>query len=87
MLEKRELTNQQKMISIWEGTITKIWDAIQFCRIIDNLFFWAQHRLKPKVTQHLSQWRLRYCPDVPKIYSLLEMDTRTAEIIHQFKTV
>ena len=67
--KKKRLTNQQKMISIWEGTITKIWDAIQFCRIIDNLFFWAQHCLKPKVTQYLSQWRLRYCPDVPKIYS------------------
>ena len=85
MLEKKRLTNQQKMISIWEGKITKIWDAIQFCRIIDNLFFWAQHCLKPKVTQYLSQWRLRYCPDVPKIYSLLEMDTRTAEIVHQIQ--
>ena len=71
------------MISIWEGTITKIWDAIQFCRIIDNLFFWAQHCLKPKVTHYLSQWRLRYCPDVPNIYSLLEMDTETAEIVHK----
>ncbi|RDL30186.1 uncharacterized protein BP5553_10464 [Venustampulla echinocandica] len=74
-----------KIISIWEGTITKIWDAIQFCRIADNLFFWAQHCLKPKVTQYLSQWRLRYCPDVPKIYSLLEMDTKTAEIVHQIQ--
>lgn len=74
-----------QMISIWEGTITRIWDAIQFCRIIDNLFFWACHCLKPKVTQYLSQWRLRYCPDVPKIYSLLEMDTRTAEIVHQIQ--
>ena len=73
------------MISIWEGTITKIWDAIQFCRIIDNLSFWALHCLKPKVTQYLSQWRLRYCPNVPNIYSLLEMDTRTAEIVHQIQ--
>ena len=79
------LINQQKIISIWEGTITKIWDAIQFCRIIDNLFFWAQHCLKPKVTQYLSQWRLRYFPDIPKIYSLLESDTKTAEIIHQIQ--
>jgi hypothetical protein len=73
------------MISIWEGTITKIWDAIQFCRIIDNPFFWAQHCLKPKVPQYLSQWRLRYCPDVPKIYSQLEMDTGTAEIVHRIQ--
>jgi hypothetical protein len=41
--------------------------------------------LKPKVTQYLSQWRLRYCPDVPNIYSLLEMDTRTADIVHQIQ--
>ncbi|KAH7314340.1 hypothetical protein BKA65DRAFT_571639 [Rhexocercosporidium sp. MPI-PUGE-AT-0058] len=74
-----------KMISIWEGTVTRIWDAIQFCRIMDNLFFWAWHCLMPKVTQYLSQWRLRYCPDVPKIYSLLKMDTRTAEIVHQIQ--
>jgi hypothetical protein len=71
------------MISIWEGEITKIWDAIQFCRIIDNLFFWAQHCLKPKVTQYLSQWRLRYCPDIQNIYSLIERDTRTADIVHR----
>jgi hypothetical protein len=73
------------MISIWEGKINKIWDAIQFCRIIDNLFFWAHNCLKPKITQYLSQWRLRYCPDVPNIYSLLEKDTRTAEIVHRIQ--
>jgi hypothetical protein len=73
------------MVSIWDGKITKIWDAIQFCRIIDNLFFWAQHCLKPRVTQYLSQWRLRYCHDVPKIYSLLEMDTRIAETVHRIQ--
>ena len=84
-LRKKILTNQQKLISIWEGTITRIWDAIQFCRIIDNLSFWAWNYLKPKVTQYLSQWRLRYCPDVPNIYSLLEMDARTAEIVHQIQ--
>lgn len=79
------LTNQQNIIGIWEGTITKIWDAIQFCRIIDNLFFWAQNCLKPKVTQYLSQWRLRYCLDIPKIHSLLEIDTKTAEIVHRIQ--
>jgi len=85
MLEGKGLTYQQKIISIWEGTVTKIWDAIQFCRVIDNLFFWAQHCLKPKVTQYLSQWKLRYSPDVPKIHSLLETDTKTAEIVHRIQ--
>jgi hypothetical protein len=73
------------MTSIWKGNITKIWDAIQFCRIVDNLFFWAQHCLKPMVTQYLSQWRQRYCPDVPRIHSLLEKDTKTAEMVHQIQ--
>jgi hypothetical protein len=73
------------MTSIWKGNITKIWDAIQFCRIVDNLFFWAQHCLKPMVTQYLSQWRQRYCPDVPRIHSLLEKYTKTAEMVHQIQ--
>jgi len=73
------------MISIWKGNITKIWDAIQFCRIVDNLFFWAQHCLKPMVTHYLGQWRERYCPDVPRIHSLLEKDTKTAEMVHQIQ--
>lgn len=83
--KKKRLTNQQKMISMSEGTITNVWDAIQLCRIIDNIFFWAQHCVKPKVTQYLSQWRLRYCPDVPNIHSLLEMDTRTVDIVHRIQ--
>lgn len=62
-----------------------MWDAIQFCRIVDNLFFWAQHCLKPMVTQYLSQWRQRYCPDVPRIHSLLEKDTKTSEMVHQIQ--
>lgn len=36
-------------------------------------------------TQYLSQWRLRYCPDVPRIHSLLEKDTKTAEMVHQIQ--
>jgi hypothetical protein len=73
------------MISIWEGCITNIWDAIQFCRIIDNLFFWAQHCLKPLVTKYLDQWRLRYCPDTPNIHSRLEKDTKTTAIVHRIQ--
>jgi hypothetical protein len=73
------------MISIWEGNIAKIWDAVQFCRIVDNLFFWAQHCLKPMVTQYLNQWRCRYCPDVPNIQSQLEKNTNTAELVHRIQ--
>jgi hypothetical protein len=73
------------MISIWKGNITKIWDAIQFCRIVDNLFFWAQHCLKPMVTQYLGQWREKYRPDVPRIHSLLEKDAKTADMVHQIQ--
>lgn len=73
------------MIPIWEGNVTKIWDAVQFCRIIDNMFFWAQHCLKPKVAQYLSQWRLRYCPDTPNIHSRLEQDTETADMVHRIQ--
>jgi len=73
------------MIRIWEGNITKIWDAVQFCRIIDNLFFWAQHCLKPMVTQYLNQWRCRYCPNVPNMQSQLEKNTNTAELVHRIQ--
>ncbi|KAH8771538.1 hypothetical protein BGZ57DRAFT_434042 [Hyaloscypha finlandica] len=73
------------MIRIWEGNITKIWDAVQFCRIIDNLFFWAQHCLKPMVTQYLNQWRCRYCPNVPNMQSQLEKNTNTAELLHRIQ--
>jgi hypothetical protein len=73
------------MIRIWEGDVTKIWGAIQFCRIIDNLFFWAQQCLKPKVTQYLSQWILRYCPDSPNVNSRLEKDVTTADMVHRIQ--
>jgi hypothetical protein len=73
------------MISIWEGNITKLWDAIQFCRIIDNMIFWAQNCLKPMVTKYLDQWRLRYCPGAPSIYCRLEKDTETAELVHRIQ--
>jgi hypothetical protein len=73
------------MISIWEGCIDKIWDAIQFCRILDNLFFWSIQCLKPKVTHYLDQWRLRYCPEIPNLYSRLEKDVKTAETVHQIQ--
>jgi hypothetical protein len=73
------------MIRIWEGNITKIWDAVQFCRLIDNLFFWARHCLKPKITQYLSQWRLRYCPDTPNTNSRLEKDIKTADIVYRIQ--
>ena len=73
------------MIPLWKGNIAKLWDAVQFCRIIDNMFFWAQHCIKPKVTKYLDQWRLRYCPEDPNIYSRLEKDSKTAEIVHRIQ--
>ncbi|CZR66095.1 uncharacterized protein PAC_15996 [Phialocephala subalpina] len=45
---------------IWEGSLCKIWDAIQFCRIIDNISSWAQFILRPKISQYIDQWRARH---------------------------
>ncbi|KAI9732434.1 MAG: hypothetical protein M1834_001642 [Cirrosporium novae-zelandiae] len=71
------------MLSIWSGCMSKLWDAIQFCHIIDNLFFWSQHILRPKVSHYIDQWRLRYCPEVHNLHSRLEKDLETAELIHR----
>jgi hypothetical protein len=73
------------MVHIWEGCISKIWDAIQFCRILDNVLFWTLNCLRPKVTHYLDQWRLRYCPEVPNIHSQLENDIETATIVHRIQ--
>ncbi|KAE9382048.1 hypothetical protein N431DRAFT_16769 [Stipitochalara longipes BDJ] len=80
-----ERLRDHKMINIWEGNITKIWDSIQFSRIIDNLLFWAQRCLKPMVTKYLDQWRLRYCPSIPNVYSQLEKDTDMAQLVHRIQ--
>jgi len=73
------------MVSIWNGCISKIWDAIQFCRIIDNLFFWSQHILRPKVLHYIDQWRLRYSTEVHNLHSRLEKDLETAELVHRIQ--
>jgi hypothetical protein len=73
------------MMGIWNGCISKIWDAIQFCRILDNLFFWSQHILRPQVSHYIDQWRLRYCPEVHNLHSRLEKDLETAELVHQIQ--
>lgn len=73
------------MLSIWDGCISKIWDSIQFCRIMDNLFFWSQHILRPKVTHYIDQWRLRYYPEVHSHHSQLEKDTKTADLVHRIQ--
>ncbi|KAE8447972.1 hypothetical protein EG329_009895 [Mollisiaceae sp. DMI_Dod_QoI] len=68
--------------AIWNGNVSELWDAIQFCRIIENLLFWAQNILRPKVSHYIEQWVLRYLPDVPNFHSRLESDIEIAQIVH-----
>lgn len=58
--------------------MTKIWDALQFCHIIDNVLFWSQHILMPKLSLYIDQWKIRYCPEVNSRYTRLEQDLETA---------
>src|SRR6266536_106559 len=73
------------MLGIWDGCISKTWDAIQFYRIIDNHFFLSQHILRPKVSQYIDQWRLRYRPEVHDLQYRLEKDLETAELVHRIQ--
>jgi hypothetical protein len=73
------------MMSIWNGSISKIWGAIQFCRIVDNLFFWSQHILRPKVSHYIDQWRFRNSAEVHKLHSRLKKDLETAELVHRIQ--
>jgi len=45
------------MISIWEGSLEKIWDAIQFCQIVHNLSCWAEDTLRRQTSDLIGQWR------------------------------
>lgn len=47
------------MVCIWEGYINKVWDSIQFCRILQNTFSWAENILRPKVSYYIDQWKSR----------------------------
>lgn len=69
------------MIRIWEGNVSKVWDALQFSRIIDNLLFWAQNCLKPMVTKYLDQWRTRYHSSVPNVLSQLEKEIEMKDLV------
>ncbi|KAF4626317.1 hypothetical protein G7Y89_g11841 [Cudoniella acicularis] len=84
-----EIVNEEirdhNAITIWNGCISKTWDALQFCRIIENMLFWSQHILRPKVSHYIDQWRLRFSPQVPGYHSKLEKDVETAELVHRIQ--
>ncbi|KAF8849678.1 hypothetical protein BDZ45DRAFT_809789 [Acephala macrosclerotiorum] len=75
-----------QMKCIWEGSLCKIWDAIQFCRIIDNISSWAQFILRPKVSQYIDQWRARHLsgplPGVHNLRLRLEQEPDLLPVVH-----
>ncbi|KAF8860691.1 hypothetical protein BDZ45DRAFT_800632 [Acephala macrosclerotiorum] len=70
---------------IWNGDIAKAWDALQFCRIMDNILFWAQNILRPKVAHYIQLWMLRHYPEFPNLHSRLEHDRETAELVYRIQ--
>lgn len=45
------------MVCIWEGSLDKIWDAIQFCQIVRNVSIWAEKLLRKQISDFINQWR------------------------------
>ena len=45
------------MVCIWEGSLDKIWDAIQFCQIVRNVSIWAEKYLRKQISDFINQWR------------------------------
>ncbi|RFU34232.1 hypothetical protein B7463_g2187, partial [Scytalidium lignicola] len=72
---------EHAMLEIWKGNITKIWDALQFCRIIQNMLAWSLNILKPKVSHYVDQWRLHCFSEVHNQSYPLEKDHEMAELI------
>lgn len=71
------------LVHIWHGNVNQFWDAIQYCRILDNMFFWSQHILRPRISFYINQWRSRYCSKPDSLQILLEEDIQIADIVRR----
>ena len=48
------------MICIEEQSIATFWGALRLCQIVNDMSFWADRILKPKVSMYIDQWRSRH---------------------------
>ena len=71
------------MICIWKGYLCNFWDAVQFCRIIDNAFSWAEYILRPMISQYIDQWRAQNSPEAPDLRLRLKHDPAISAIVHR----
>ena len=45
------------MQCIWKGDLRNTWDAVQLCRIVENLHYWIVRHFRPWVSSCLDSWR------------------------------
>ena len=45
------------MKCIWKGDLRNTWDAVQLCRIVENLHYWIVRHFRPWVSSCLDSWR------------------------------